>query len=129
MLWTWWDFDQSGEENQTSDVVAYINGVIRCPGHSTTHIIDYKIDKNKIYGSRSSVTIYVNMKLGPSGRRSSHWNGGAPCTHRIWAGKNGGTSGFYNATPEHRGEKGGTCGGGATFRVVIDTNKGELRIS
>ena len=126
-LWTWWDFDQSGEENKSP--IAYINGKNVCGGHSTYHIVDYKIERNKIYGSKGSVTVYVKMKMGSNGNKEDNWNGGAACTHRVWGGGDGSTSDYYSADPKHRCEKGGTCGGGATFKVVFDTNAGTYRIS
>ena len=127
ILWTWWDFNQSGEENQSP--IAYINGKNVCGGNATSHIVEYKIERNKIYGSKASVTIYVKMKMGSNGSKESHWNGGASCTHRIWGGGSGTTGDYYSADPNHRAEKGGTCGGGATFKVVFDTNAGTYRIS
>ena len=125
MLYTWWDFGQDGENESP---YAYINGDVRCWGHWTGHIIDYEIKRNKIYGGKGSITIYVHMSMGHSGSEGNHWNGGAPCIHRLWSGS-GGTSGFYDADPDHRCEKSGTCGGGATFKVVFDTNAGTFRIS
>lgn len=128
-LWTWWDFYQSGEENSVVSVDAYINDKIVCQGHATSHIIDYYIDREKIHGGKAYVTIYVHMSMGDSGIDDSDWNGSAACTHRIWGGTYGGESGFHEADKDHKCEKAGTCGGGATFKVVFDMNAGTYRIS
>lgn len=129
VLWTWWDFDQSGDQNTSPLPIAYINGKIVCGGHTTLHIIAYRIERSRVYGSKASVTIYVKMNMGPNESENGNWNGGAKCTHRIWGGGDGETAGFFNADPDHRCEKSGTCGGGATFKVVFDTNSGTYRIS
>lgn len=126
-LWTWWDFDQSEEVNSINSVNAYLNDRLVCESHATWHIIDYFIDREKIYRGKSCVTIYVHMSMEDSGNDDSNWDGGAACTHRLWGG-DGGESGFYEADQDHKSEKAGTCGGGATFKVVFDIKAGTYRI-
>lgn len=122
MLWTWWDFDQSSKNLHP---IAYINGENRCGGHSTTHIIDYMVTKKNFSGRGSTVTMYVNMVMGDDGSESGKWDGSAPCVHRLW----GGASTYAQATADHRAEKSGTCGGGATFKVTYDLDKDDYKIT
>lgn len=116
-LMTWWDFDQAS----VGSPHAYINGVEVCPGHSTTHIIDYDVSNKDFNGRGSNVamTVVMSMTVGEGG------DGGAPCIHRIW----GGAADFYDAEKKHRAEKSGTATGGATFTIRYDIDSGDYRIS
>ena len=99
-----WGFSMNG---QNLFPKAILNGKEVCGQHSPAHVVSYAIGKTS-----GSVTIKMSLK---SSGKDCKWNGGASCS--------------YTATLSgHSLTKNGTCGGGATFRVVIKSS-GEVSIS
>jgi hypothetical protein len=86
---------------------AIVNGNEVCRQHNPSHVVSYIIEKP--VGIET-----IKMSLRSSGR-DCRWDGGQSCTYRA-------TLRGTTIT------KGGTCGGGATFRVLIKAN-GEVSIS
>lgn len=123
-LMTEWVFNQSA----VGSPQALINDVVKCPSHSTSHIIDYDVvpesgmeiysgSESSGYGSRGGVDF--TMSLG--GFKSSD----AKCTFRCW---DRDYPTFNNAPKRHRASFSGTVSTCADFKINIDTVTGDWSI-
>lgn len=118
IVW-WWDFSQ-----ESQSPYAYVNSVLVCDSHSTSHISAYRVSASKGKSAR------IVMRLAKGGGR--YFYPGNPCTHRIWKyienPSNMNAQGFYNQKPNLRAQKAGSEGGGATFTISI-SSKGKIKFS
>ena len=123
-LMTEWVFNQSAVGNPQ----ALINDVVKCPGHSTTHIIDYDVvpesgmevySSSESPGSGSRGGVNFTMSLG--GFRSPD----AECTFRCWERE---CPTFNSAPTQHRASVSGKVSTCADFKISIDTGTGDWKL-
>lgn len=106
---------------------AILNGEDVCPGHSTTHIIDYQVNVSEIRVSVMSKIgyIYFTMSLVPGDNADGGTYPGGACTMRAWD-KNYAT---FDACPEKQRSEISAGTGIATFKVKFNGTKGTWEIS
>ena len=112
ILWAQWSF--SMEKNNLFPK-AILNGKEVCSQHSPSHVVAYRIKK-------TSGSEMVRLAMKSSGN-DCKWDASAKCTYRLW----GGVKNNYGGT--HSASKIGTCGGGASFRVTINSKTGDYTIT
>lgn len=120
-LMTEWVFDQSAVGNPQ----ALINDVVKCGGHSTTHIIDYDVVPE------SGMEVYSSSESSGSGSRggvnftmslSRFKSVDTECTFRCW---DRDFPTFDSAPMQHRASVSGTVSTYADFKISIDTATGD----
>ena len=112
ILWAQWSFSM---ETKNLFPKAILNGKEVCSRHSPSHVVAYRI-KN------TSGSEMVRLAMKSSGN-DCKWDASAKCTYRRW----GGGKNNYGGT--HSASKIGTCGGGASFRVTINSKTGDYTIT
>lgn len=119
---TWWDFTQE----EWGSPQAKINDEVVCSGHSTTHLIDYVVSKNKMVISQKTGKAYFTFTM--SQTPQSGKSGGA-CTFKCWDLAEGRTEADYaNCPAAHKASVYGYTGTVATFKVTITLSSGEWKV-
>ena len=112
ILWAQWSFSM-GTKNLFPKAI--LNGKEVCSQHSPSHVVAYKITKTS-----GSVTVKLSLK---SSGKDCEWDASAECTYRLWGGGKNDSGGTHSAS------KRGTCGGGASFRVTINSKTSDYTIT
>nr|DAI07999.1 MAG TPA: hypothetical protein [Caudoviricetes sp.] len=121
-LMTWWDFDQ---DSWGSSPVAMINGASVCDSHSTSHIVPYAVNADDLMVNEMSGMgcVYFTMSQTPASGKS-----GGMCVMRCWdVGAGSSTSGYANASEDHRAEVSAGLGV-ARFKLTVDVLKGTWKV-
>ena len=113
---TEWQFDQ----RKCGSTQALINDVVKCPGHSTFHIIDYDVV------SDSGMDVYGNDIGCVDFTMSIKSSGNSKCIFRCW---DRNFQKFDMAPPNHRASVAGNMKTVAEFRLETDTTTGEWKLS
>ena len=112
---TEWQFDQ----RKCGSTQALINDVVKCPRHSTLHIIDYNVV------SDSGMDVYGNDIGCVDFTMSIQSSGNSKCIFRCW---DRNFQKFDMAPPNHRASVAGDTKTVAEFRLETDTTTGEWKL-
>lgn len=121
-LVTWWEFDHG---QWGGSPMAKINGEVVCGGHSTTHVIPYRVNEERLFVPELSgvAVAYFTMSLDPEDGYS-----GGRCVMRVWNVSAGSTTdGYAAAAEDHRAEVTANTGT-ARFKISIDFYLGTWKV-
>ncbi len=122
-LMTWWDF----AESEWGSPQAKINGVVVCPGHSTSHIIAYTVNNNRLVVNEMTGKGYFEFEMSQTPGPGNGASGGA-CTMRCWDASYGSKTSDYARTPAgHKAEIPAGLGV-ARFGFTVNIYKGTWKV-